>query len=70
MRQLHDKVISVGFLDSSLNLIHGDIFTAIANVFSNRGGKQHWFLTHHPDDFPQIPHIYGPNVLSVDTDLQ
>lgn len=70
MGQFHDEVIGIGFLDSFLYLIHGDVFSAIANVFGNRGGKQHGFLTHHPNDFPQIPHIDGPDVLSVDTDLE
>ena len=70
MGQFHDEVIGIGFLDCSLYLIHGDVLSAIANVFSDRGGKQHRFLTHHADDFPQVPHIDGPDVLAVDTDLK
>lgn len=70
IRQFHDKVIGVGFLHSFLNLIHGDIFTAIANVLGYRGGKQHRLLTHHPDNLPQISYIDGPDILSVDTDLK
>lgn len=70
MGQFHDEVIGIGFLDSFLNLIHGDIFSAIANVLGDRGGKQHRFLTHHTNDLPQIPHIDGSDVLSVDTDLE
>lgn len=70
VRQFHDKVIGVGFLHSFLNLFHGDIFPAIANVLSYRGGKEHGLLAHHADNFPQIPYVDRPDILSINTDLK
>ncbi|KAK7834869.1 hypothetical protein U0070_022840 [Myodes glareolus] len=55
---------------SFLYLLHGYIATAIANVLSDRGSKQYRLLTHHPDDFPQVPHIEVPDVLPVNANLE
>lgn len=70
MRQFHDEVVGIGFLDSSFNVLHGDILTAVADVFCYGGGKQHRLLTHHASDFPQVSDVHGSDVLSIDADLK
>ena len=57
LRQLHYKVMCIGFFSCRLYVLHGDSFPAVADVFSDGGGKKDWLLPHHTYLVPQPSNI-------------
>lgn len=70
LRQVHDEVVGVGLLCGSDDIVHGDARSAVANILSNGGGKQHRFLLHNANQRTQPLDVQPSDVVTVQGHLR
>ena len=68
--QVHDEAVGIGFLGSSDYIFHRCIFSAIANIFCNGGGKQNRLLLHYPDLSSKPLNVKRANVMAIQGHLE
>ena len=68
--QVHDEVVGIGFLGCSNYIFHRCIFSAIANILCNGGGKQNWLLLHYPNLSSEPLDVKRANVVAIQGHLE
>ena len=68
--QVHDEVVGIGFLGCSDYIFHCCIFSAIANVLCNGGGKQNRLLLHYPNLSSEPLDVKRANVMAIQGHLE
>lgn len=68
--QVHDEVVGIGFLGSSDYVFHRCIFSAIANILCNGGGKQDRLLLHYTNLSSKPLNVKRANVMAIQSHLK
>lgn len=69
LRQIHDKVVGVGLLGCSDDVIHSGVFPSIANVLCDGGGEQDRLLFNNANQGPQPLDIKGTEIMPIQSNL-
>lgn len=68
--QVHDEFVGIGLLGRVDNILHGDAGSAIADVLSDGGGKQHRLLLHNANQRAQPLDVQPSDVMTIQGHLK